>query len=95
MRSPEVKLARLNAPIPPTTPVTPAIKLWCASHCRTVIGGLTGYKAGEEGTDLLLGEEQPVSPGTRIQHEMGKTAASGLGWLRHTLFKAGAKPWRG
>ena len=71
---------RLTAPIPPTTPVTAAIKFG-VPLTAAVIGGLTGYKAGEEGTDLLLGEEQPVSPGTRIQYEMGKTAASGLGWL--------------
>ena len=72
--------SRLTAPIPPTTPVTAAIKFGLPLTAA-VIGGLTGYKAGEEGTDLLLGEEQPVSPGTRIQYEMGKTTASGLGWL--------------
>jgi hypothetical protein len=72
--------SRLTAPIPPNTPVTAAIKFG-VPLTAAVIGGLTGYKTGEEGTDLLLGEEQPVSPGTRIQYEMGKTAASGLGWL--------------
>ena len=72
--------SRLTAPLPATTPYTAAIKFGVPLGAA-VIGGLTGYKVGEEGTDLLLGEEQPISPGTRIQYEMGKTAASGLGWL--------------
>jgi hypothetical protein len=72
--------SRLTAPIPATTLPTAAIKFGVPLGAA-VIGGLTGYKVGEEGTDLLMGEEGPISPGTRIQYEMGKTAASGLGWL--------------
>ena len=45
-----------------------------------IVGGLLGYKTGEETAELALGPERPVSPGTRIQYEMGKTAMSGLGW---------------
>jgi hypothetical protein len=72
--------SRLTAPIPATTPVTAAIKFG-VPLVAAVGGGLTGYKVGEEVTDFVLGEEQAISPGTRVQYEMGKTAASGLGWL--------------
>ena len=72
--------SRLTSPIPATTPVTAAVKFGVPLGAA-VIGGLTGYKAGEGSANLLLGEEGPISPGTRIQYEMGKTAASGLGWL--------------
>ena len=72
--------SRLTAPIPATTPFTAAVKFG-VPVVATVVGGFTGYKTGEEGANLLLGAEMPVSPGTRVQYEMGKTAASGLGWL--------------
>ncbi len=72
--------SRLTAPIPATTPFTAAVKFG-VPVVATVVGGFTGYKTGEEGANLLLGAEMPLSPGTRIQYEMGKTAASGLGWL--------------
>ena len=68
------------AGVPPVSLPTLALRVG-APIAGGIAGGFIGYNLGEGTTDLMLGAEQPVSPGTRIQYEMGKTAASGLGWL--------------
>ena len=50
------------------------------SRCNRC-GGLFGYNLGEKTADLAFGPEMPVSPGSRVNYETGKTAMSGLGWL--------------
>lgn len=70
----------LVSPVPPATPPTIAIKFG-TPLVTGVIGALTAYEAGEAATDLFLGKEKAVTPGTRAAYESGKTAGGALGWL--------------
>lgn len=72
--------AKITASVPPTTLPTAAIKFG-APFLGAIGGGLFGYNLGEDTADLVFGAEMPVSPGSRVNYEMGKTAMSGLGWL--------------
>ena len=72
--------AAVTSAVPPVTPPTAILK-FSAPVIGAVGGGLFGYNLGEKTADLAFGPEMPVSPGSRVNYEMGKTAMSGLGWL--------------
>jgi hypothetical protein len=69
----------LTAAVPPVTMPTAAIKFGVPVF-GAISGGLFGYNLGEKTADLAFGAEMPVSPGSRVTYEMGKTAMSGTGW---------------
>ena len=70
----------LQAPIPPAGPLGIGAKI-AIPTITTLAGAFGGYKAGEAGTDLILGPEKPVSPGSRAAYESGKTFGGAIGWL--------------
>lgn len=70
----------LQSPIPPAGPLAVGAKL-AIPLVTTVVGAFGGYKAGEEGADMLFGPERPVTPGSRAAYESGKTMAGAIGWL--------------
>lgn len=72
--------AKAVSGVPPVTPPTIALKFG-TPLVTGVIGALTSYEAGEAATDLFLGKEKAVTPGTRAAYEAGKTAGGAMGWL--------------
>ena len=70
----------LQQPIPPTSPYSVAAK-FAIPVVTTTVGLLGGYSLGEGATDLILGPEKPITPGSRAAYEAGKTAANALGWI--------------
>ena len=70
----------LTAAIPPVTLPT-AVAKFSGPVFGAISGGIFGYNLGQKTADLTFGAEMPVSPGSRVTYEMGKTAMSGLGWL--------------
>ena len=71
---------QLVAGVPPTTPLTLAIRVGTPLALGT-LSSIGGYTMGEKITDEIMGEEPPILPGHTASYEMGKTAAGATAWL--------------
>ena len=72
--------AKTGAKIVSKLPVPPIVK-FLVPTVTGLASSVTAYKGGEELTSLMMGDENPVLPGTRNAYAKGKTAAGVIPWL--------------
>jgi hypothetical protein len=70
----------LQAPIPPFS-VWQVKAKFALPVITSALGFFGAYSGGREMTNLLLGPEAPLLPGTTASYEAGKTAMGALSWM--------------
>ena len=72
--------AKIGAKFAKPLPI-PSIAKFGISTFTGLLGAITGDKSGEELTNLMLGPEGNILPGTRASYAKGKTAAGVVPWF--------------
>jgi hypothetical protein len=72
--------AKLGAKVTSKLPIPPIAKFLVPTFTG-LVSSVASYKGGEELTSLMIGDENPILPGTRAAYARGKTAAGVIPWL--------------
>jgi len=72
--------AKAGAQVVSKLPVPPIAK-FLVPAVTGLASSVAAYKGGEELTSLMIGDENPILPGTRAAYARGKTAAGVIPWL--------------
>ena len=72
--------AKLGAKVTSKLPIPPIAK-FLVPTITGLASSVAAYKGGEELTSLMIGDENPILPGTRAAYARGKTAAGVIPWL--------------
>ena len=72
--------AKSAAKVTSKLPIPPIAKFLVPTFTG-LVSSVASYKGGEELTSLMIGDENPILPGTRAAYARGKTAAGVIPWL--------------